>query len=69
MELYPIIIPPLETKRSLLAFTCSGGGLRVFGNAFDPNVASNVPLLTPKLTTKGTIAVHQPRIPKQHSDY
>ena len=69
MELHPIIIPPLETKRSSLAFTCSGGGLQVFGNVFDPKVASNLPLLTPKLTAKGTIAVHQPRIQKQHSDY
>lgn len=69
MELYPIVIHPLETKRLSLVFTCSGSGLRVFGNVFDPKVASKLPLLTPKLTKKGTTAVHQPYIPKQHSDY
>jgi hypothetical protein len=69
MEHGPIVIGPLEIKHSSLTYTCRGDGLRVFGNAFDINVASNLPLLTPKLTKKGTVAVHQPRISQQHSDY
>ena len=67
--LYPIVIEPLKWNAGSKAFTCSGDGLLKDGYKYDPNVKRHLPLLEPKRTQKGTIAVHQPHIAKQPLAY
>jgi len=67
--LYPIVIEPLKWTLGSRAFTCSGDGLLKDGHKYDPDVKRYLPLLEPKRTKKGTIAVHQPCIKKQTLPY
>ncbi|MCJ1243977.1 hypothetical protein MMC30_001174 [Trapelia coarctata] len=68
-SLRPIVIEPLKWTLGSKAFTCSGDGLLKDGIKYDPSVQQYLPLLEPKRTKKGTIAVHQPYIKKQTLPY
>ena len=63
--LNPVVIEPLKWNLGPKAFTCKGDGLLKDGIKYDPNMDQYLPLLEPKRTKKGTIAVHQPYIKKQ----
>src|SRR5271156_4919644 len=73
MDYDPVVIPPLEVMHASLKFSYGGQGLSVFGNAFDGNVASYLPYLTPVLTPTGRVAKKQrgrrPTIPKRGINY
>lgn len=67
--LHPIVSDPLKWSLGSKAFTCSGDGLLKDGVKYDPKVEQYLPLLEPKRTQKGTIAVNQPYIKKQTMPY
>lgn len=67
--LHPIVIEALQFISGSKSFTCSGDGLLKDGHKYDPDVQRYLPLLEPKRTKKGTIAVHQPYIKKQTLPY
>lgn len=73
MDYDPVVIPPLEVVHASLKFSYDGWELRVFGNAFDEDVASYLPYLTPVLTPTSRVAKKQrgrrPTIPKRGINY
>ena len=68
-SLYPIVCSPLTVSVGSQTYTCSGRGLEHNGHKFDNGVKGYLPLLEPKKTKAGKIAVHQPHIQKQPSQY
>ncbi|ERF76332.1 hypothetical protein EPUS_04190 [Endocarpon pusillum Z07020] len=63
MALYPQILPALEIKCGPQNFACSGTGLikKVY-SCFYSNIQAFFPLIEPKRTKAGKIAVRQPHV-------
>lgn len=69
METPPRYLPALETKVGSQTFTCAGDGLMKNGHAFCSDIDRFLPLLEPKRTKAGKIAVRQPHVPKQPMEW
>jgi hypothetical protein len=69
MDLHPRVLPALEIKLGPQTFTCSGEGLVNKGHAFCSDIEGFLPLLEPKRTKAGKIAVRQPQIASKPKDW
>ncbi len=63
------VSPPLEIKIGPQNFSCSGTGLIKNGHGFCPYIQTFLPLLEPKKTKAGKIAVRQPDVPRRAQEW
>lgn len=68
-ELLPVVLPALTSHINGLEYRCRGEGIQMNGHAFQPTLTNYLPLLEPKRTKAGKIAVRQPKQIDKNKDW